>query len=759
MLGAGVAFIAAYFLAFDTATQSLLYQVPGMIATIAVVAGIARYRPAEPRPWLTLAFGLSLTVAGDWTWVVLERLGEEPFPSIADALYLGGLGATAIAVVTLLRNRIPGGDRAGLIDALIVAVGAGLLSWTFLMEPLVSDPAASMGEIAVALAYPIVDILLLGVLVRLFLMPGRRVPALEFIVLALVALVLTDFPYAIVSLEGGYYTGHILDAGWMAASFLWAAAALHPSMRNVAEPVEVGEAELTPLRLVLLACASLMAPAVLVIQALTGQPIDVAVIATGCVVLFLLVIARLGGLVSDLRANLHARRTLEDALAHRARHDSLTGLPNRGLFYDRLQHALSRRSEQVAVLFMDLDDFKTVNDTYGHQAGDDLLIDVGDAIRRSVRAADTVARLGGDEFAILLDRDATVAVARDLAVRLQAAVGTPRMIAGHERAIGTSIGITTGTSGKASAESLMREADVAMYVAKSHGKGSHSVFDPRTHDVVVRTLGLQGDLERGIRERQFELHYQPIVSLATGELAGVEALVRWRHPTRGLIMPREFIHLAEVTGAIGDLDRWVVEEAGRQARAWGADGPTGGDRFMSVNLSPMALTQPGFVTLVSHVLDASGLNPEQLILEVTETVQPDPRGFATMLSGLKALGVRLAIDDFGTGFASVSRLLESPFDVIKIDEGLVHAMGSDRRAEAIVSGIIDLGRRLGADTIAEGIEGASEVTALRQMGCDFGQGFHFATPLPAEQLAERTVREGRRFDGARLRPARRAVIG
>jgi EAL domain-containing protein (putative c-di-GMP-specific phosphodiesterase class I) len=288
----------------------------------------------------------------------------------------------------------------------------------------------------------------------------------------------------------------------------------------------------------------------------------------------------------------------------------------------------------------------------------------------------------------------------------------------------------------------MREADVAMYVAKSKGKGGYSVFDPRTHDVVVRTMGLQADLERGIRERQFELHYQPIVDLGSGEVAGVEALVRWRHPTRGLLMPRDFIHLAELTGAIVTLDRWVIGEAGRQAATWGAAGPTGGNRFLGVNLSPLALVQPGFVTLVRDVLAASGLRPEQLMLEVTETVQPDPRGVATALSGLKALGVRLAIDDFGTGFASVSRLFESPFDVIKIDEGLVTAMGSDRRAAAIVSGIIDLARRLGAHTIAEGIEGATEVTELRQMGCDLGQGFHFAPALTATELERLVTGEG-----------------
>ena len=756
---AGFAFIAIYFLALDTAAQDLLYQVPGMLAPIAIVSGVVLYRPAEPRPWIALAVGLSLTTMGDWTWVVLDRMGLEVFPSVADALYLGGQGLMAAAILVLLRGRIPGGDRAGLIDAVVVAVGAGLLSWTFLMEPLVSDPMASIGEIAVALAYPVLDVLLLGVVVRLFLAPGRRVPALQLLLVALVALLLADVPYAMLALDDSYTTGHIVDAGWLASSALFAAAALHPSMRSVAQPAEVGEAELSPMRLATLAGASLMAPAVLVIQAARGQAVDVPVVAAGCVVLFLLVIARLGGLVNELRANLDARHTLEDQLHHRALHDSLTGLPNRALFYDRLEHALSHRADQVAVLFLDLDDFKLVNDTFGHQAGDDLLCDVADAIRHCVRGSDTVARLGGDEFAVLIDRDATVAKSTALAERLLAAIGAPKAIAGTHRSVGTSIGISVGTSGVSSAEALMREADVAMYVAKSKGKAGHSLFDPHTHDVVIRTMGLQADLERGIHERQFELHYQPIIDLSTGELAGVEALVRWRHPTRGLLMPRDFIHLAELTGAIGSLDRWVLEEAGRQAAAWGADGPTGGGRFLSVNLSPLALVEPGLATHVRDVLRMSGLRPEQLLLEVTESVQPDPRGVATSISALKALNVRLAIDDFGTGFASISRLLESPFDVIKIDEGLLHAMGSDPRASAIVSGIVDLARRLGSVTIAEGVESPIHVTELRQLGCDLGQGFHFATALPAAELEEQLMTTGGQPWGARRIAARRAATG
>ena len=322
------------------------------------------HRPPDARPWLLLAAGLALTTGGDWTWVILDRVyGLEPFPSIADAFYLGGIGLTVAAVIWMVRGRIPDGDRAGLVDALIVAVGVGLVSWTFLMAPIVADPAAAVAEIAFALAYPMLDILLLAVLVRILLAPGARVPSLTLLMGALVALLLADFPYAILALSDGYYTGHIVEAGWLIASVLWAAAALHPSMRELAVPAQIGEVRMSIWRLVLLGAASLMAPAVLVVQWMTGSPIDVLAIAAGSVVLYVLVIGRLGGVVSDLRSTLTQREHLEQELESRALHDPLTGLANRVLFADRLERALAQRGERVAALFLDLDDFKTINDT------------------------------------------------------------------------------------------------------------------------------------------------------------------------------------------------------------------------------------------------------------------------------------------------------------------------------------------------------------------------------------------------------------
>ena len=750
----GALLVVGYFLLPSPDLQDLYYQLPETLAFFAVLVGVRMHRPADARPWLVLAAGLALTTAGDWTWVILDRVfAADPFPSIADAFYLGGMGLIVAAVVWLVRGRIPGGDRAGLLDALIVAVGVGLVSWTFLMAPIVADESARMGEIAVALAYPTLDILMLGVLVRILLAPGPRVPSLTFLMGAIVAFLLSDFPYAFLAIGDGYYTGHIVDAGWLIGAVLWASAALHPSMRQVAEPMEVGEVRMSWWRLALLGAASLMAPAVLVVQWVTGNPIDVPVIAAGCVVLFLLVIARLGGVVADLRSILHQRQSLEEELQRRALTDPLTGLANRTLFSDRLEHALAQRDQRVAALFLDLDDFKTVNDTHGHQAGDELLIGIADVLRRTVRPEDTVARLGGDEFAILIDRNATEGMARSLADRLRGALRVPVRVAGRDRAIGASIGISLGSSGVSTAEELMREADIAMYVAKGAGKGGSSVFDPRTHASVVRSIGLREDLEQAIRLKQFELHYQPIIDLESGDLAGVEALVRWNHPVRGLLAPADFIAVAESTGSIVPLGEWIFEEACRQAVAWSRAGsPLADGRFVSVNLSTVQVTHPGFVEFVAETVRRAGISGGQLLVEVTESANPDEDAVSETLRRISALGIRLAIDDFGTGYASMGRLPHAPFEVIKIDRSLVTLVATDARAEAVVTGITDLARRLGASCIAEGVDHADQLAPLRQMGCELAQGYHFAPALPVPEL-EALVRDSSTGRWTAVRPA------
>ena len=729
-LGIGVAMVVGYFLLPTTDLQDYLYQLPGMLASVAIVAGVWIHRPSDSRPWLILSLGLALSSAGDWTFVILDKfLHIEPFPSVADGFYLTGMALVAVALLWLVRGRVPGGDRAGLLDALIVAVGVGMVSWVFLMAPIVADSSQSLGEIAVALAYPMLDILLLGVMVRLLLAPGRHVTSLQFLIAAVLAFLAADYPYAVIALAGTYQTGQIVDGGWLIGAVFWGVAALHPSMGHVADPVEPEEVRFSAWRLVLLAGASLMAPAVLVIEGVTGSAVNVPVVATGCVVLFLLVIARLAGVVSDLRTTLRQRKILEAELERRALHDPLTGLANRVLFRDRLQHALSRRNHQVAVLFLDLDDFKTVNDSAGHDAGDAVLNAVAETLRAAVRPADTVARLGGDEFAILLDNSPDVYEAGLVAGRLISALAAPVVVAGTPHPIGASIGISLGNSVSATADALMRDADIAMYVAKGKGKGRFTVFEADAHEAVVRGLELRGDVDTAIRDHQFELHYQPVIHLASGATVGVEALVRWRHPTRGLLPPAEFIPLVESTGAIVPLGKWILEKACAEAAKWGAS-----DHFVGVNLSAVQLMQPGFGEQVAAILASTGLAPSSLVLELTETSRLDHDAASHNLARLEALGVRLAIDDFGTGYASLSQLRRIPFDFVKVDRSFVAQLTPGSRAESVVSGIVDMARRLGIAVVAEGIENEAQRLRLREMGCAYGQGFHLARPMPAVRL-------------------------
>jgi diguanylate cyclase (GGDEF)-like protein len=734
--GLGLALAAGYFLLPNADAQDIAYQFPGMLAVLAIFAGIWLHRPADARPWVMLGAGLALQTAGDWTWVVLDRVfGIEPFPSLADVFYLGGMAMVVMAILWLARGRLPAGDRASLLDALIVAVGVAMLSWVFLMAPIVTDETASFLEIAVALAYPALDILLLGVLVRLVLAPGAQPASLRLIIAALVAFLLADYPYAILALSDAYATGNLVDAGWLIGSALWGAAALHPTMTRIAEPVDRSGADaFSTWRLVLLASASLMGPAVLVIQWLAGGVIDVPVVAAGCVVLFLLVIMRLEGVVGALRTTLGEREVLEKELERRALHDPLTGLANRVLFHDRLGLALSRREGSVAVMFLDLDDFKTVNDAYGHAAGDKVLRAVADALAGATRPEDTVARLGGDEFAVLVADSPDRYEASTVAGRLLAAVQVPVQLSGYEHPVGVSIGISLGAGGVATAEALMRDADIAMYVAKGRGKGTFTVFEPTEHQAVVRGLELRTDLDNAIREKQFELHYQPILSLESGEVAGVEALVRWRHPTLGLLAPAEFIPLAETTGAISPLGEWILEEACRTAVTWSGPKNPPAPGYVSVNLSAIQVSDPGFAASLARILRSTGLHPSRLVLEVTETARLDQDIATATLRRVRAAGVRLAIDDFGTGFAALIQLARMPFDLVKIDRSFVTTVGADPRAESLIAGIVDLARRLDVEVVAEGIENGIQLARLRGAGCKYGQGFHFAHPLTPEEL-------------------------
>lgn len=433
-------------------------------------------------------------------------------------------------------------------------------------------------------------------------------------------------------------------------------------------------------------------------------------------------------------------KTVGDAI-HQAFHDSLTGLPNRLLLMDRLDHALARASRTdgaVAVLFVDLDTFKNVNDSLGHAAGDLVLGEAAKRLLSCVRSADTAARFGGDEFVVLLEDVDEHRVAR-VANRILEAMNEPFEIQGREAFIGASIGIAVGSR---EADDLLRNADLALYRAKAKGKGQKQVFEPEMHVAVVERLELEESLAKALRSSEMILHYQPIVDLRTHRLAGVEALVRWDHPTRGLLMPGEFIPVAEDSRLMIPLGDWVLETACAQAAEWRVRHAAADELTLSVNLSSTQFTDSALVDKVAAALEASGLPAERLVLELTETAfLHDPETVAELMVELRELGVRMAVDDFGTGNASLRHLARLPIDVLKVDRSFVTRIGIDRRQTAIAASIIALGDSLGMAVVAEGIESADQVAQLLALGCDFGQGFHLARPAPPHELDPVLARE------------------
>ena len=444
--------------------------------------------------------------------------------------------------------------------------------------------------------------------------------------------------------------------------------------------------------------------------------------------------------VQGLVLNTHdvtERRQLEDQLVHEAFHDSLTGLANRTLFTNRVDHALRRRSAEeggVAVLFLDLDGFKEINDSLGHSTGDVLLTLVAERLRECVRPSDTVARFGGDEFAVLVEDDSRVLDPTKVADRITAALKEPFQLLGQEIHVRASIGIATADDPDG-ADQLMRNADLAMYRAKSSGHGGYTHYDPRMHADLVARLELEYDLRRALEGDEFVLHYQPTMSLATGQITGVEALLRWRHPVRGLVPPGEFIPAAENVGLIRPMGRWVLREACRQAAAWRDEHGTAGTFLMSANISASQLQHGDLAQEVAEALQMSGLEPGQLVLEMTESVLMEhTEQTQALLTRLREMGVRLAIDDFGTGYSSLSYLQRFHFDIIKIDRSFVERLVEAPGDADLVRTIVQLGQSLHMTTVAEGIEDQQQVRALQRIGCDIGQGYYFSRPAPVEDI-------------------------
>jgi diguanylate cyclase (GGDEF)-like protein len=746
--------IAAYFASAEM-VRIVIYQALGLGAAMCICVGIVRHRPVHKASWLLIAAGLLSLFAGDLMWNLYEQVlhVEAPFPSWADVSYLAGYVFIPLGLTLLVRTRNGGFSRSSLLDGCIVGVGVGVVFWVFFMAPSLRGSNSPFLSQLVAVAYPIGDVIMLVAAARLALSAGIKSVSFMFLLTGVLAWIAADVAYAQMAVLGTYYLGHPVDAGWLIGYGCFAVAGLHPSMRALS--AHSGQHHYPRrLTIALLTITTLLAPSAFAADVMWFGGRQDYVIVTSSALLFILVMARIGGLLNTLDETVHDLRTqgralqasldegerLAKELHHRALHDPLTGLGNRTLFFDRVDHALKRARRggaPIAVIVLDLDNFKIVNDSLGHLAGDALLCEIATRLEASLRAPDTVARLGGDEFAILLEEVSVPDVAEQVARRVGQVLTEPVELESTKVTVGASIGYVfcdvAKTSDDIDPQHLLRNADASMYVAKERGKGQVVRFASDMHLRVAARLSGTSELASALERNEFQLRLQPIVELATGRAFGVEALVRWAHPQRGLLSPAAFLDLAEESGLIVPLGHWVIEEACAVGARLRASGLTERGLFVSVNVSARQLSQPDLLEVVRSCLSSDGVHRNGLMIEVTEnTVMSEPTG-REVLAGLRALGVRIAIDDFGTGYSSLAYLSRLPVDVLKLDKQFV---GDLPDAGALAQTIVGLAHALDLELIVEGVETEEQAHVLRAMGCSLGQGYLFAYPMSEIELRD-----------------------
>ncbi|WP_285597858.1 EAL domain-containing protein [Kineosporia sp. NBRC 101731] len=678
----------------------------------------------ERRSWVLL--GMAFVVGLSAHVVSLAQAltpGSAPFPAVADYLYAAPIPAMVAGVMllpTAVRSRAE--RRKLLIDSLIVVAGACTALWYLEIAPLLQTPGADFEAIAFAATVPVLDLLLLFALATLVLCRPNLGLVLRLLAASILLKVVTDTTYimAIVQFDVVYAPGSWPFLLWVTADFLVLLSAhhrlQHDDLRGSARRTYPSFGWL-PYVAIALAYGMLVFVARRESLYALGGMILGAMVLTGLVIV---------------------RQVIVQRESHRmAVTDSLTGLSSRARINERVAEMTRQPAHDgrcKAVLLIDLDHFKPINDTYGHEAGDAVLKAVATSMRSVIRSGDTAGRLGGDEFAVVLPdlpgREAAEAVAR----RLVEAFSTPVIFGDLLLNVEASIGVAIHDESTVSQpERLLAHADVAMYVAKRTGRGTFCLYtpelDPRAQDA---------ELRRAVANDEMVVHFQPVVRLTDGHEVGVEALVRWNHPTRGLLMPGAFIELAEETGAVVPIGEWVLREACRQAALWRQTYPQAQHLTLSVNLSVRQVTRADLESTIADILAETGFPADHLVLELTESVvlEPDEATVARM-AALRSRGVGIAIDDFGTGYAALSYLRSLPVTVLKIDRSFVAGIDTDADAWAVTEALVHLAEAFSLRVVAEGIETAEQATCLRGMGCEFGQGYHYARPMTGAAFAQR----------------------
>ncbi|HXX90839.1 MAG TPA: EAL domain-containing protein [Acidimicrobiales bacterium] len=721
----------------------------GVVALLAAGACADAARRAQGRRragWIWVGASALSWAVGEtlWCWFTYADGNTNPFPSLADVGFLGAVPTVVIGVWLLGfdRGQWWTGIRDGL-DGLVMAGSLMFVSWMTALGAAFHGSGEGSLAWVLSLTYPISDVVVATVvLATLARAQGHRRRQLALLAAGLLSMAVSDSGFAYLSAVNG--SADVLDTGWIAGYLLMALAALLPENPRPGRFSEmtVGATAQMVLPYSVLGIAGVAA----VVRIAGGGQFDAVLFALGVGTTVLVMVRQLltmvenGRLTDRLEATVTELRDRETELAHQAFHDSLTGLANRALFGDRLDHALARRARAgrrlTAVMVCDLDDFKVVNDTLGHEPGDVLLRAMAERLRASARAEDTVARLGGDEFAVLLEDLRTAEEVHQVARRMTRALAEPVVVGLQSMTATVSIGIAFAGRGDESSQTLLRDADIAMYEAKAAGGNCHRVFQPHMLDDVVARLDLKRDLRAlSSAPDQLELHYQPIVDLGSAQVAGVEALMRWRHPERGLLLPGAFIETAETTGLIVPLGLAALRAACRQAAEWHAAGV--GCPSVAVNLSARQLEDPDIVRSVRGALDEHGLAPDALTLEITESMTLNgAQSSIERLQHLKAIGVRLAIDDFGSGYSSLEYLRQLPVDALKIDRAFTVHVAENAGAAVLLDAMVRLAHTLGLVTVVEGIETAAQLDTVRSIGADQAQGFFVAEPVPAAAVTE-----------------------
>nr|WP_269809865.1 EAL domain-containing protein [Kineosporia rhizophila] len=723
----GVVLCGVYALQLSAAVETVVAAVIGIGTIVLQLVGLRRNRPADPLPWVLLVLA-SICFGGavaSRPWAV-GRSGLTQFT--ADAFAVSGYVLVGLAMLVFLRH--VGVQRHAVVDGFIVALGAGLLATEFL-----ALPAARVGDrpdlvSLLAGLYPLWDILILLLVLNLGFSTASRLASFRFMALSVVGLFIGDTGYAIIGARGELTGSALLDLPLLLGFVMLAAAALHPSMAEMssirARPVQAWSAP----RLALILPALATPLVVILLVESNGYDRLVQALATGGLIGALVFRA-----VSAVRSNAEIQR----GLVFRATHDPLTSLPNRDLLTRNVDEMLAaRRPEGIWLLYLDLDGFKLVNDHWGHEVGDLLLVEVSRRLSELTRDCAMLARISGDEF-VVADHGQTVHAAA-MAERIQAELTRPVELPGIELVAVASIGIAQ-QSDQRNAESLLRDADLAMYRAKAEGRGRVKVFDAGMRQTVRERVEIELALRQAVQRNQLWLSYQPIVDTRTGRAVGAEALVRWTHPVRGPISPAEFIPVAEETGLIDQIGTFVLEESLRQMALWRDENLLPERFWMSVNASARQLRDHNLRRKIADGLRVYRLGPERLSLEITESILiGDSSQVLEVLGSLRDLGIGLSVDDFGTGYSSLSYLSRFPVTTVKVDRAFVTGLGVDPGDEAIVRAIVAMSTALHLGVIAEGVETPAQRDALISLDVTRGQGWLWGKAAGHAEFAEKHLR-------------------